>query len=416
MVWGINLFKINRNSIFFSLGLVFVFAIFVIVLSFFILLYTNNKNEELNLNKKYHPIVRMVLRECHRDDKINDELREELKHLNLQVIQEKNVIDEVLHNSNTKVILQSNRFIKINVLEFNGHYYIDILTEHSRFLLQDSSPIKSSAYIMFIIFIIILIAFVLVFLATIKKLYPIKILHNKVKHLGDEEFDFVYSKDNKKDEISLLAKEFSQSARKLKEIKEARNVFIRNIMHELKTPITKGKFLTELPCTEENESLMKKVFYRLESLINEFASIEEVISKKEISKKEYFIEDLVDNALDLLLGEEDSTTLEISNEKILVNFKLFSIAIKNLIDNAIKYSELKHVKIVANSDEIKVINNGEPLKFELEYYFEPFGKEHSSNSGFGLGLYITNHIIKVHGFELFYSHKNGENIFCIHMK
>ena len=36
------------------------------------------------------------------------------------------------------------------------------------------------------------------------------------------------------------------------------NVFIRNIMHELKTPITKGKIIVELPNSEENDEKLKK--------------------------------------------------------------------------------------------------------------------------------------------------------------
>ena len=47
-------------------------------------------------------------------------------------------------------------------------------------------------------------------------------------------------------------------------------------MHELKTPITKGRFLTQLEQNPENNEKLKSVFNRLESLINEFASIEEL--------------------------------------------------------------------------------------------------------------------------------------------
>ena len=86
-----------------------------------------------------------------------------------------------------------------------------------------------------------------------------------------------------------MANEFKKSALKLKSLKEARNIFIRNIMHELKTPITKGKFLTQLELNTENNEKLKSVFNRLESLINEFASIEELISSnKSIEKKVLF--------------------------------------------------------------------------------------------------------------------------------
>ena len=81
---------------------------------------------------------------------------------------------------------------------------------------------------------------------------PLKILKDKVKTLGDENFDFECCNTDRKDEVSQLAMEFKKSVLKLKSLKESRNVFIRNIMHELKTPITKGKFLTQLERNDEN--------------------------------------------------------------------------------------------------------------------------------------------------------------------
>lgn len=127
------------------------------------------------------------------------------------------------------------------------------------------------------------------YINTLKKLLPLKELKDKVINFGDEKFDFELSNSSSKDEVTLLANEFKKSAQKLKNIKESRNIFIRNIMHELKTPITKGKFLLQLEKSDENIEKLKMVFNRLESLINEFATIEELISQNRVlEKKELF--------------------------------------------------------------------------------------------------------------------------------
>ncbi|MDX9757272.1 MAG: ArsS family sensor histidine kinase, partial [Sulfurimonas sp.] len=218
------------------------------------------------------------------------------------------------------------------------------------------------------------------------------------------------------DEISQLSNEFYKSAKKLKKLKESRNVFIRNIMHELKTPITKGKFLMQLPQTDQNVESMQKVFYRLESLINEFASIEELIStKKELEIKNYYLEDIIDNAVDILMCNDDEVIKEFENIKIDVDFNLFSIAVKNLLDNGVKYSKDKKIVIKNDADKLIFENEGIELSYPIENYFEPFfrGGDAKSNQSFGLGLYIVKHILDAHNLKLKYEYENNINRFII---
>ena len=281
-------------------------------------------------------------------------------------------------------------------------------------MIQDNNTTYSSSHIYIIlVFAILFITIILVYLMTFRKLMPLKILKDKVKTLGDENFDFECCDTNAKDEVSLLAKEFKKSALKLKSVKEARNIFIRNIMHELKTPITKGKFLTQLEQNAENNEKLKSVFNRLESLINEFASIEELISSnKNIEKRFYYLDDIVDNAKDILMVEDEHVILEYENKKLEINFKLFSIAVKNLVDNAIKYSPSKEVFIKTEGENIIFENSGNELKHPLENYFEPFfSNEDKQKDSFGLGLYIIHNILKANNYTLEYEYADGINRF-----
>ncbi|MBU0923538.1 HAMP domain-containing histidine kinase, partial [bacterium] len=281
-------------------------------------------------------------------------------------------------------------------------------------LIRDNSSSSSNSLLYItLVFSILLITIILVYLITLRKLIPLKILKDKVKTLGDENFDFECCNSNSKDEVSLLGMEFKKTALKLKSLKEARNIFIRNIMHELKTPITKGKFLTQLEQNEENNEKLKSVFNRLESLINEFASIEELISSsKNIEKKFYYLEDVIDNAKDILMIEDEHVLSKFDNKKIEINFKLFSIAIKNLIDNAVKYSPNKQVTIKNENENIIFENIGEELKYSLSDYFEPFfSNEDKSKDSFGLGLYIVHNILKANNYTLEYEYIDGINRF-----
>ena len=304
----------------------------------------------------------------------------------------------------------------IHILKGEKYNYIHINTPFDEYLLIDKKiPERNYKGLTTGVFLFILLVFIFIAYKIYKKLYPLNELKQKINDMGDGDIEFEYIKESAKDEVSLLAKEFKKKSQNLKKIKEARNVFIRNIMHELKTPITKGRFLVELPETEQNKEKLKQVFFQLESLINEFASIEEVISKNEkIEKREYFLSDVVDNALDKLMIDEDQCSYEPGEMKIKVNFKLFTIAVKNLIDNGIKYSRDKKVGIRVEKNNILFINSGSELEYPLAEYFEPFFNTESNGSGsFGLGLYIVNSILNAHGFNLSYRHENGKNIFQI---
>jgi len=156
---------------------------------------------------------------------------------------------------------------------------------------------------------------------------------------------------------------------------------------------------------------------RLEALSMEFASIEELIStKKELSLKEYLLEDILDESIDLLLIDE--TTIKRGYDpslKLKIDFKLFTIAIKNLLDNGLKYSSNNTVTVKNNDKQIIFENQGNPLVYPLEKYFEPFfkGDNTKSNESFGLGLYIIHHILQAHGLKLEYKYENGINRFIV---
>jgi two-component system OmpR family sensor kinase len=92
-----------------------------------------------------------------------------------------------------------------------------------------------------------------------------------------------------------------------------------------------------------------------------------------------------------------------------------STALKNLIDNALKYAISYPIIIETNKNEISISNKGQKLSKEIEYYLKPFTQELSQRDGFGLGLSIVNKIIDKHNFKLEYFYENEFNIFKIYL-
>ena len=402
----------NKNSIIFSTTLNFLITSLLLIVSFVFLLSHENFKKNEQIFERYKPIIKMVSGKKFYFDK---DFHKNLLDMNYELFESKEEIKNILSNNKKMIFARSNKHNEtFKIFEIDGKIYLFFEKLDTQILIKDldSQNLTNSFYTIFV-FVSLLIVITILYINTLKKLLPLKELKDKVINFGDEKFDFELSNSSSKDEVTLLANEFKKSAQKLKNIKESRNIFIRNIMHELKTPITKGKFLLQLEKSDENIEKLKMVFNRLESLINEFATIEELISQNRVlEKKSYFLEDLLDNAKDILMIDDNCVKNSYENIKLNVNFKLFSIAIKNLIDNAIKYSNDKKVEVLTQNEDILFVNSGKKLEGDFEKYLEPFYSK-SSNESFGLGLYIVFNILKANGYNLLYKYEDGKNIFII---
>ena len=402
----------NKNSIIFSTTLNFLITSLLLIVSFIFLLSHENFKKNEQIFERYKPIIKMVSGKKFYFDK---DFHKNLLDMNYELFESKEEIKNILSNNKKMIFARSNKHNEtFKIFEIDGKIYLFFEKLDTQILIKDleSKNLTNSFYTIFV-FVSLLVVITILYINTLKKLLPLKELKDKVINFGDEKFDFELSNSSSKDEVTLLANEFKKSAQKLKNIKESRNIFIRNIMHELKTPITKGKFLLQLEKSDENIEKLKMVFNRLESLINEFATIEELISQNRVlEKKSYFLEDLLDNAKDILMIDDNCVKNSYENIKLNVNFKLFSIAIKNLIDNAIKYSNDKKVEVLTQNEDILFVNSGKKLEGDFEKYLEPFYSK-SSNESFGLGLYIVFNILKANGYNLLYKYEDGKNIFTI---
>ena len=116
----------------------------------------------------------------------------------------------------------------------------------------------------------------------------------------------------------------------------------------------------------------------------------------------------------MLISDKKKITIEIKNITFLTDYRLLALAIKNLLDNGIKYSVDHKVKLEAKDGKlIKIISKGDGLQHPLSYYTEPFSQEEKRSEGFGLGLYIVHSIVEKLDYTLGYRYEDGENIFAI---
>ena len=407
----------NKNSIFFTLGISLVVTILLLIVSFFTIYQIEQTKQFSLLKKKYLTISKIINQEYIRFGFTND-LKYMINDMDLILIENYSDIDFILKSENLQLIHKTrSENILLYIFHNNDDNILHFQTPFEDFIIIDNNvKLNNFNQVTLFIFLSLLIIILIIAYSLYKKLAPLNELTSKINDIGKNNLTLDFLQDNAKDEVSLLAKSLLEKSENLNQLKTARDVFIRNIMHELKTPITKGRFLTQLPESKENKEKLTNVFYQLESLISEFAVIEEVIAKREnIIKKEIFFDDILENALDLLMIEnENQINVNKNTLKINVNFKLFTIVVKNMIDNALKYSNENKVTILVENDAIIFSNIGEKLEYDLEKYYEPFFSEHTNKKeSFGLGLYIIKSILDVHNFKLDYSYENNENKFKI---
>ena len=400
----------TKSSIFYSITFIFSISIISIFLALLFLLEYDKQMYTEKLNTKYSVIARATL--FHLNNFItNDELKKQVQGYRMREITE--------NQSKEKIIAEAQILQKISdkigtsaILRYENDHYLHIETKYSSVILKDEDYqpyrydlIKS---IFAAVFVILIIAYIL----TIRKLKPLRKLKRQMDKFAKGELD-INCKTDGDDEISQVSNAFQNAVEQINKLNQSRQLFLRNIMHELKTPITKGRISAEMVDNAKQRDRLIGTFEKLEVLIGEFASIEQITSGaglKNIST--YRFVDILDEAIDLAMISPSQIEIESEDEIVLkVDFRLFTTAMKNIIDNGIKYSNDKKVKLIATKEKFSFVSQGAPLKQKLEYYLEPFVQEKNSHQSFGLGLYIVDHIVKAHHINFTYEHKDGYNYF-----
>ena len=405
----------NKIRIIFLVAVLFTTAFFG---SFF---YIQKSNHIQSIEKRYMQTSLYIHRYFRQN--ITKGKRAHLKDPNLKLFLTESDFSFVKNHKKIKNIIENSHLVhqrkvqnsRLEVRGIKGQFYLYIKNPRFQVMLKDKQRAVFPWQILLWYSLALLFLTALYFWLT-RSLKPLKTLQRQIQKVVDGDLS-VSVKSNKNDEIAQVANAFDDALRKLESLINSRQLFLRSIMHELKTPIAKGKLLNEFL---ENSSSQKggyeAVFERLELLIEEFSKIERMLSSSYKAKlAPYNAQDIIEQALELMIMDEDEiqksvTIVQQAPCSIYTDFELLSLAIKNLIDNAIKYSPDNSVKITIKQNGIQISNTGTQFTDSIEPYLEPF---HGQKHGLGLGLYIVQNIIKMLSLEIEYSYTNGENTFWV---
>jgi two-component system OmpR family sensor kinase len=400
----------KTRSIFFKLNLLFATALIVTLVAGALLYRHLQGREHLSLMLK----SRVVLQELRRNHTLSEEL---LKSLDLErvpaeeaarLLQRGQLLPHPPHR-------RPGWLYSRGMLHYGGRVYLLLRSPKGTLLLRSRHNPMQFYLFPGLVFLAILLLLGFSYWTLRRTLNPLRRLEEDIRRYGrgealrDREL-FAH----KEDEIARVGRAFYDSAERLRRYGEARRLFLRNLLHELNTPVTKGKLLAELSEEPRTRRMLGSIFERLSTLLKELVEVERVAAGSEpfetrenIGVRETLAEAcrrLYCEAVPMEVPEE--TTLFADREAMIIVFK-------NLLDNALKYGS--NPRITLKGKELLFLSEGRPLKHPIEHYTEPFRQEYGAEKreGFGLGLYIVREILERHGMELSYRHEAGENLFGI---
>ncbi len=276
-----------------------------------------------------------------------------------------------------------------------------------------------------IYWIIGLVGFFIIALTAISGIYFIKSIVIPVRQINRVALEIANGnklteklKYDAADEIGQLSSNINIMAQKLTESEQIKNDFISQISHELRTPITAIRGWSETMIADENLddftrrgiSIINSETSRLSKMVEEMLDMSRMQSGRlNISPTPINIiaefEDTVFMMSERGKGENINIEYDTNEVECIVNGDKDRLkqVFFNIIDNAIKHSNAGSKIIVSAKRESKVIkftveDFGTGIsKEDLPYIKEMFYKGASQKRGSGIGLGVSDEIMRLHG-------------------
>ncbi|MFO1469042.1 MAG: ATP-binding protein [Steroidobacteraceae bacterium] len=248
---------------------------------------------------------------------------------------------------------------------------------------------------------------------------PIRRLQEGARSVASEQLEVRVSAglEDRRDELAVLARDFDAMADKLRTTRTARTQLLRDISHELRSPLARMRLavgLARQSSTDRERQLdrMELEIERLDSLISQVLKLARlqgaVAPELERLELDELLEDVVADARYEAAPRE--CRIELGGDRglvLLAHRELLRSALENVLRNAVRYSprggciELDTQRRGADVGiSIRDRGPGVPEQ-DLQKIFEPFYRVAESrdrdSGGEGIGLAITAQVMQAHG-------------------
>jgi two-component system OmpR family sensor kinase len=222
----------------------------------------------------------------------------------------------------------------------------------------------------------------------------------------------------RRDEIGTLARDFNHMAAQLRQQISAKEVLLRDVSHELRSPLTRIQIALGLAGLEKADIGMQhrrieRDVERMNTLIGEIMQLTRLTSAPQSFPLEqldlsHLLDQIVDDAaLEAKPVGKHITLARPSNIGVYGNPEMLRRAIENVLRNAIRFSpndaEIE-VSVVQESigTTICIRDQGPGVpETDIQRIFDPFYRvsvaRDRDSGGTGLGLAITARVVSLHG-------------------
>jgi|GEM_PF-3599750 len=190
-----------------------------------------------------------------------------------------------------------------------------------------------------------------------------------------------------------------EEVKTLESINEEIYDIIYGYIHDLKTPVT------AISLSEPSDTIKKEIF-RLEEIIEKLLYLSRITDiRNDLILNEHSINKLVKNVIRkyqiFFIEKKITLTLAFEDYEIITDQKWFEFALSQVLNNALKYTDLSGEIIITIDETIKkkhivIIDNGCGIpKGYLHRVFEKgfsYGQKNRYYKGTGIGLYIAKKI------------------------
>ncbi len=280
--------------------------------------------------------------------------------------------------------------------------------------------------------IVMLVAVVAAVTASVFLTKPLRELRVKLNHVAQGALDTDIITDAYQ-ETRDISQEVELTISKLREVDQSRQEFVSNVSHELKTPITSIRVLADSLMgmgdapVELYREFMEDISVEIDresNIINDLLTLVKMDkSEAELNVSQVSINALVEQILKRLRPIANKQKVELVFESIRevtadVDEVKISLAISNLVENAVKYNrEDGWVRVTLDADHkffyVKVTDSGIGIPEDVQdRIFDRFYRVDKARSretgGSGLGLAITRSVVLMHKGAIKLSSKEGE--------